>query len=100
LFILRIRPELLAIDRAEFVNHLNQLGIGTSVHFIPLHLHPHYARTYGYKKGDFPQAEDAFARCLSLPIFPDMSDSEIQRVLAAVEQVVLMNRKRVLAIAS
>jgi len=100
LFILRIRPELLALERGEFISQLGKLGIGTSVHFIPLHLHPFYKRTCGHRQYDFPHAEDAFRRCISLPIFPDMSESDVQRVINAVEHVVTQNRKVVLPVAS
>ena len=84
LFILRLRPERLDIGRNEFIEELKKKGIGTSVHFIPLHLHPFYAIRYGYRRGDFPNAEDAYSRCLSLPIFPGMSDTEIETVIEAV----------------
>jgi len=93
LFILRIRPDLLQIDRAGFIEELRELGIGTSVHFIPLHLHPYYVRTYGYKPYDLPNATDAYSRCVSLPIFPDMSEHEVQRVIECVLRVVAKNRK-------
>ncbi|HTC95935.1 MAG TPA: DegT/DnrJ/EryC1/StrS family aminotransferase [Terriglobales bacterium] len=98
LFILRIRPDLLTIDRAAFIEELRELGIGTSVHFIPLHLHPYYARTYGYKPHDLPNATDAYSRCISLPIFPDMSEHEVQRVIEAVLQVTSKNRKTLWAL--
>jgi perosamine synthetase len=88
LYILRIRPEQLSINRNQFIEKLKSLGIGTSVHFVPLHLHPYYQRTYGYRRGDFPAAEDAFNRCLSLPIFPGMTGREVDRVIAAVMQIV------------
>jgi perosamine synthetase len=100
LFILRIRPGMLELDRDSFIRELKKAGIGTSVHFIPLHLHPFYAREYGYKPGDFPNAEDAYSRCISLPIYPDMSDEEISRVIQAVEQIVCSKRKTVLVAAS
>ena len=95
LYILRIRPEQLTINRNQFIEKLKSLGIGTSVHFVPLHLHPYYQRTYGYRRGDFPAAEDAFNRCMSLPIFPGMTDREVDRVIAAVMQIVSESRKRV-----
>jgi dTDP-4-amino-4,6-dideoxygalactose transaminase/lipopolysaccharide/colanic/teichoic acid biosynthesis glycosyltransferase len=95
LFILRIRPEMLTIGRSDFIQQLKQEGIGTSVHFIPLHLHPYYRDRYGYASGDLPHAENAFARCLSLPIYPDMNDAEVERVLNAVEQLVQRNRRHV-----
>ena len=77
------------------IERLKECGIGTSVHFIPLHLHPYYQQTFGYAKGDFPQAEDAYTRCLSLPIYPDMSRSEVERVMATVEEIAMKNRRRV-----
>lgn len=100
LFILRIRPELLEINRCRFITRLKELGIGTSVHFIPLHLHPYYQHEYGYSAGDFPNAEDAYERCLSLPIYPDLSLAEMNRIVDAVEQVVWESKRRVLMAAS
>jgi dTDP-4-amino-4,6-dideoxygalactose transaminase len=96
LFILRLRPSMLEINRSEMIRQLKECGIGTSVHFIPLHLHPYYQQTFGYSKGDFPQAEDAYSRCLSLPIYPDMSTSEVDRVMGSVEGIVMKNRRRAL----
>lgn len=100
LFILRLRPELLDLTRNDFIDELKLMGVGTSVHFIPLHLHPFYQKAYGYSVGDFPNAENAYGRCVSLPIFPGMSDSEIDRVLQAVEKIVCTHRKPVLVAAS
>ena len=96
LFIVRIRPELLNIERNAFIEELKRLGIGTSVHFIPLHLHPFYQQTYGYRTGDLPNTEDAYERSISLPIYPDLSVEEIERVADGVEHVVQKNRARVL----
>jgi perosamine synthetase len=94
LYVLRIRPDVLELDRKEFIQQLKDAGVGTSVHFIPLHLHPFYAAEYGYKKGDFPNAEDAFSRCISLPIYPDLQLEEMQRVACAVEHCIIRNRKK------
>jgi len=99
LFILRISPDSMSLNRNQFVDELKRTGIGTSVHFIPLHLHPFYRSAYGYKRGDFPNAEDAYSRCLSLPIFPDMSASEIDRVVRAVSEIVYRKRKPLLVAA-
>jgi dTDP-4-amino-4,6-dideoxygalactose transaminase len=93
LYILRIRPDALGVNRNQFIEELKKLGIGTSVHFIPLHFHPYYSRTYGYREEQFPNANDAYSRCISLPIFPDMSDAEIQRVISSVKAVVQGNLK-------
>jgi dTDP-4-amino-4,6-dideoxygalactose transaminase len=100
LFILRLRPSQLEVTRNGFIEELKSMGIGTSVHFIPLHLHPFYQKAYGYRAGDFPNAEDAYSRCVSLPIFPGMNDSEITRVVGAIEKIVCTHRKPALALAS
>ncbi|MGH7907720.1 MAG: DegT/DnrJ/EryC1/StrS family aminotransferase, partial [Candidatus Binataceae bacterium] len=88
--VLRLRPERLRIDRARFVELLRERGIGTSVHCIPLHVMHFYQRQYGYHNGDFPIAEDIFSRCLSLPIYPAMSQEDTayvaETVLAAVRE--------------
>ncbi len=94
LYILRLRSEKLLIRRNQFVEELKRAGIGSSVHFIPLHLHPFYRREYGYKPGDFPCAEDAYSRCISLPIFPGMTGDEVGRVIDAVTQIASANRVR------
>jgi dTDP-4-amino-4,6-dideoxygalactose transaminase len=87
LYILRLRLEQLQIDRNAFIQKLKECGIGTSVHFIPLHLHPYYQRTYGYRRGDFPIAETEFERCLSLPIYPGMSNQDVEQVIDNVTEI-------------
>jgi perosamine synthetase len=96
LFILRIRPGDLDLTRNGLIEELKHRGIGTSVHFIPLHLHPFYQKRYGYRAGDFANAEDAYSRCLSIPIFPAMSDFEVHRVIDEIKSIVCTHRKRVL----
>src|SRR6266849_158045 len=92
LFIVRLRSAYLSSSRREFIENLKHAGIGTSVHFIPLHLHSHYRNRYGYKKGDFPNAEDAYERAISLPIYPDMSDADVEYVANAIKRIVQANR--------
>jgi dTDP-4-amino-4,6-dideoxygalactose transaminase len=92
LYILRLHLEQLSIDRNGVINELKQRGIGTSVHFIPLHLHPYYQRCYGYRMGNFPVAEAQFERCISLPIYPNMSVEDVQHVIEITIDVV--NRVR------
>ena len=75
-----------ATKRAHAIDRLKELGVGTSVHFIPLHLHPLY-RQMGYRPGQFPAAEAAYAGAISLPIWPGMTDSDIGRVSEAVKLV-------------
>ena len=93
LYVLRLRPGLLNINRAKFIEELKGLGIGTSVHFIPLHLHPYYRETYGFKKGDFPVSEDLFERAISLPLYPKMTEADVQRVIEAVKTIVQRSKQ-------
>ena len=84
LYVLRLRLEHLRISRDAFIRELAQAGVSVSVHFIPLHLQPFYQITYGYKQGDLPLAEGQYHRCLSLPIYPGMTEEEVQYVISTV----------------
>lgn len=70
------------------IEKLRARGIGTRVHFIPLHMHPYYKRAYGYKADDFPVASREYERYLSLPIFPGMTDAQIDFVIESVLEIV------------
>jgi dTDP-4-amino-4,6-dideoxygalactose transaminase len=94
LFILRLRSEMLNINRDQFIEELKDAGIGTSVHFIPLHRHPYYVREFGARAEDFPQADSNYVRSLSIPIFPDMTMAQQKRVVDSVVGVVEKSRKR------
>jgi dTDP-4-amino-4,6-dideoxygalactose transaminase len=76
----------LVARRAEVIEALKADGIGTSVHFIPLHLHPYYRRTYGYAPGDLPVAERQYEREISLPIYPDLLDEDVDRVATSLNR--------------
>ena len=80
LYVILVNPDVLRISRDKLLVEMSQRGIGTSVHFIPLHLHPYYHDTWGYSTGMFPIAEDYFERCLSLPIYPGMLDEDVDRI--------------------
>ena len=88
LYTLRLRSETLTIGRDRFLKELAARNIGTSVHFIPLHLHPWYRDRYGYAPEDFPVAYDSFERILSLPVHPRMGDRDTQDVIEAVLDLV------------
>lgn len=75
-----VRVQSHRITRDELIEELGRRNIGTSVHFIPLHLMSYYQRVLGCKKGDFPVAEEVFAHILSLPFFPRMHDTDVERV--------------------
>lgn len=87
LYVIRLNLDVLAIGRAEVIARLADAGIGASVHFIPLHLHPHYQRRYGYKPGDFPTAESIFERSISLPIWPGMTEAQVDRVASTILEI-------------
>ena len=89
LYILRLRLDRLKTDRDTFIHLLQRRGVTCSVHFIPLHLHPYYQRCYGYQAGDFPCAEHEYRACLSLPIFPSMTDDEIEYVIRVVSETAI-----------
>jgi perosamine synthetase len=93
LYILEVNPAALTVGRDEILERLRQRGIGTSVHFIPLHLHPVYQRSCGYKAGQFPTAEAVFGRACSLPIYPAMTDDDVDRVIEAVRTTLRESRR-------
>jgi perosamine synthetase len=81
LFPIRLHLDRVKVSRAETIDRLGEAGIGTSVHFIPLHLHPYYRRTYGYEPGDLPVANLQYEREISLPIYPDLADGDVDYVV-------------------
>jgi dTDP-4-amino-4,6-dideoxygalactose transaminase len=87
LFIVRIKPEALSIDRDRFIEELARAGVGTSVHFIPLHLMSYYRDRYAFHPSDFPAALAAFQTCISLPLFPSLTDAETDRVIESVRGI-------------
>ena len=93
LYMIRLRPDVLRIDRDAFIEELRARNIGTSVHFIPLHLHSYYQHAWGYRPGAFPNAEAAFAHVLSLPLYPAMSAADVDDVVSAVADVARRHRR-------
>src|SRR5215471_9522084 len=87
LYIVQVSHEALTINRDRVIEELKNRGIGTSVHFIPLHLHPLYQAVLGYRDGDFPNAEERFSRAISLPIYAAMSEADISRVMDALADI-------------
>ena len=88
LYPLLIDFEKLGKTRNQVMRELRELNIGTQVLYIPLHFQPYYAEKYGYKFGDFQNAEEYYDRCLSIPIFPGMSEKEIDLVIDSVCSIV------------
>ena len=93
LYVLRLRLEKLAIDRAEFIEEMRRRGICCSVHFIPIPLHPYYQRVLKLRD-PCRRALAEYPRLVSLPIYPKMTDDDVERVIAAVRDVLAKNARR------
>jgi dTDP-4-amino-4,6-dideoxygalactose transaminase len=87
LYPVALELDRLTCDRARFIQELRAENIGTSVHFIPIHLHPHFRKTLGESLGAFPVADDAYRRAVTLPLFPRMSDRDADDVIEAVTKI-------------
>jgi perosamine synthetase len=87
LYVLQVNASALRIGRDQVIEEFHKRGIGTSVHFIPLHLHSLYRDQLGYRPGQFPNAEQQFERAISLPIYPGMEQADTDRVIEALREV-------------
>jgi dTDP-4-amino-4,6-dideoxygalactose transaminase len=87
LYVIRLALDRLEINRGQVIEALKGLGIGTSVHFIPLHLHPYYRRRWQYMPADLPVATEEYERVVSLPLWPGMGVSDVDRVVSGLEAV-------------
>lgn len=92
LFPLRLRLDRLAIDRNAFIRALNEDGIGTSVHWRPLHLHPYYAEELGWTPDHCPVQSREWLRLVSLPLFSDLTSGEQEAVIQAVRKLCARQR--------
>jgi dTDP-4-amino-4,6-dideoxygalactose transaminase len=88
LFVLQINFTKLGISRASVMNKLHQKGIGTQVHYIPIHLQPYYRELYGTGPGDFPNAEAYYEQALSIPMYPDLTEDDCRRVIDELAEAV------------
>jgi dTDP-4-amino-4,6-dideoxygalactose transaminase len=93
LYVIKLALERLKIDRAQFIEELRAQNIGASVHFIPVHLHPYYRERFGYQRGDLKQAEYLYDRMVSLPLYPGMTEDDVQEVIRAVRGILSSNRR-------
>jgi perosamine synthetase len=78
----------LSANRGQIFGALRAENIGVNVHYIPVHRHPYYRDRFGYKAGDYPVAEDAYERLISLPMFHGMTDQDVEDVICAVQKVI------------
>ncbi|MDX7997040.1 DegT/DnrJ/EryC1/StrS family aminotransferase [Bacillus subtilis] len=89
LYVLQVDEKKAGVTSNEMITALkDEYNIGTSVHFIPVHIHPYYQKQFGYKEADFPNAMNYYKRTLSLPLYPSMSDDDVHDVIEAVRDIV------------
>jgi perosamine synthetase len=93
LFIVRVRRERLGIDRDQVIQMLNEAGIGTSVHFIPLHEHSYYRDVLGCRPDAVPVADEHWRRIISLPLFPGMHPADVDRVAGTLAEILRSHRR-------
>lgn len=93
IYIIQLDLKRLKIGRREIFETLRTENIGVNVHYIPIHLQPYYQKRFGYRLGDFPKAENYYSRSITLPIFPKMSDKDVDDVIKAVKKVINYYKK-------
>ena len=93
LYPIRLKLDRLTTNRADFIVKLKESGIGTSVHWMPLHMHPYYREKFGYRPEDLPCAAAIYAEILSLPLWPDMSEGEVRHVCEQIKSIVSRQRR-------
>lgn len=87
LYVIRIDYERIGKTRTQVMNELRAKAIGTQVHYIPVHFQPYYQEHFGFKRGDYPKTEHYYQQCLSIPLFPKMTDDDVQRVIDAIKEL-------------
>jgi len=88
LYSVRMRRSAGGPDRATVMSELKSAGIGASVHWMPLHMHPYYRETFGCQPSDCPRAAEIYPELISLPIYPDLTAEEIERVSLALKEII------------
>ncbi|MDP4524581.1 MULTISPECIES: DegT/DnrJ/EryC1/StrS family aminotransferase [Bacillus] len=88
LYVLQVDEKQAGVTRDEMITALkDEYNIGTSVHFIPVHIHPYYQKEFGFEETDYPLAMKYYKRTLSLPLYPSMSDEDVNDVIEAVRDI-------------
>ncbi len=93
LYTLRLDLDRLTVDRARFLELLKSENIGTTVNFIPVHKHPYYRDALGFRAQDFPVAERVYPAIFTLPLYPRMTDGDVDDVVAAIEKLLRHTRR-------
>lgn len=92
LYVVKIDSRVLGIDRTSFFKILREKGIGVNVHYVPVHLHPFYRKRFFTCPGQYPVAEAAYEQIISLPMFPMMTDKDVEKVINVVQEIIMQNR--------
>jgi len=87
IYVIQLRTEKLKVGRKEIFEALRAENIGVNVHYLPVHLHPFYQNEFGYRQGDYPVAESYYGRAITLPLFPLMSNDEVDCVANTVKKI-------------
>jgi len=87
LYVIRIVSECWKINRDKLIEKINKHGIGTAVHYIPVHMHSYYEKKYGYKPDDFPVAKRLSETVITLPLYPRLSDIEVEYIISALNEL-------------
>ena len=93
LYVIRLKLDRLTIDRATFIDEMKRCGVATSVHWMPLHMHPYYRQVYGYAAEAFPVASSLYPEMVTLPLFPDITEEELRYVADSIKRIVAQNRR-------
>ena len=88
IYVIQLSTEKLKTGRKDIFEALRAENIGVNVHYLPVHLHPFYQREFGYKRGDYPRAEAYYERTITLPLFPGMSNEDVEDVTRGVQKIV------------
>ena len=88
LYVVQIDFAALGKSRSKVMQELRGKGVGTQVHYIPVHCQPYYKETFGYNAGDYPKAETYYEKALSLPLYPGLNDADVALVINSIKEVV------------
>lgn len=88
IYVIQLVLDRLKVGRKKIFEELRKQGLGVQVHYIPLHFQPFYKKRFGYKKGDFPAAENYYQRAITIPLYPKMTNEDVNRVIKIVKKVI------------
>lgn len=93
IYMIQLNLDRLKAGRREIFEALRAENIGVNVHYIPVHLQPYYQKRFDYRRGNFPKAENYYSRAITLPIFPKMTDKDVDDVIVAVKKIISYYRR-------